>query len=133
MAVWPWSTSSSSSASEAGGHVYNVHHNTSRLPLHKGAQHHTKPPDIAPIMPLALVQWIMQVRRSLGTRHTIECSGDARAKDHVVRALEFGYDALLNVPEVYRQCQQRTVASLTICSGRYPLYFFVPRRIVDAA
>ena len=51
--------------------------------------------------------------------------------DYVVRDSEFGYELYQQLPTVYRLCQAGQLRSLSICAGRYPLYYFMPRASVS--
>ena len=77
-----------------------------------------------------LLHWIHEARDQLGQRHILPCDSSDVARQWKLPMMEFGYEVFLEVPRVYEACTRGEVGSLTICRGRYPLYFFVPRRLV---
>jgi hypothetical protein len=78
-----------------------------------------------------LLQWIHEKRESLGRQGVLRCNGSEAGRHWQLPFLEFGYEVLLQVPAVHQACERGEVDKLTICRGRYPLYFFVPRALVE--
>ena len=78
-----------------------------------------------------LLHWIRRLHSGLGEDgpHTLPCNGSGGVAWQLP-IFEFGYEVLLQAPRIYRACSRGEVRSLTICRGRYPLYFFVPRQLV---
>lgn len=44
--------------------------------------------------------------------------------------VELGYELYQHVPRAFRLCREGRLAALSICVGRHPFYYFVPRRMV---
>lgn len=60
------------------------------------------------------------------------CSSGAGAQVHLaVPDHELGYELFQWVPKAYALCRAGRLAGLTVCPGRAPFYYFVPRELLS--
>ena len=62
------------------------------------------------------------------SRLSLPCQGSRRHHVNLtVPDIEVGYELYQYVPRVFALCMKGRLASLSICTGRHPFYYFVPR------